>query len=102
MEDGLNLPAASPILGVEVGFEIRRRMEIRMHVDGKGPNGAQRPEGQPAGARVIGSTPFEARSDAARLARARARLASGFYDQPDVMLRTAWLILKSDDLRGPS
>lgn len=66
-----------------------------MHVDGKGPKEVRGPGESPAEERVDPVC-----SPAARLERVRARLASGFYDKPEVMARTALLILKSGDLRG--
>ena len=66
-----------------------------MHVDGKGPKGARGPEGIPAGERGVSTG-----TGADRLDRVRARLTSGFYDRPEVLTRTALLILKSGDLRG--
>ena len=70
-------------------------MEKRMHVDGKGPKGGPRPEGIPAGERGASSG-----VGADRVDRVRARLRSGFYDRPEVVARTALLILQSGDLRG--
>ena len=66
-----------------------------MHVDGKGPEEARGPGGLPMGERR--DSPV---AGAARLDRVRARMASGFYDRPEVLARTALLILKSGDLRG--
>ena len=66
-----------------------------MHVDGNGPKGPRGLEGAPASERGASSG-----IGADRMDRVRARLASGFYDRPEVLTRTALLILKSGDLRG--